>query len=128
MRTARKGYVEIPERLSLPELQRYVEWLEEDRGFSDQTILEKCLLLGEEVGELFKAVRKLSGLAVDADSEEREVADELADVLIFLASIANRAGVSLDEALRAKEAVNRRRVWQPASRPLPLAEEVGEEH
>jgi len=120
--------VEIPQRLSLPDLQRYVEWLEEDRGFSDQTILEKCLLLGEEVGELFKAVRKLSGLAVDADSEEREVADELADVLIFLASIANRAGVSLDEALRAKEAVNRRRVWQPASRPLPLAEEVGEEH
>lgn len=119
--------MEIPERLSLPELQRYVEWLEEDRGFSDQTILEKCLLLGEEVGELFKAVRKSSGLAVDADSEEREVADELADVLIFLGSIANRAGVDLDEALRAKEAVNRTRVWQPQSRPLPLAGEVGEE-
>ena len=126
MPTARKGYVEIPERLSLPELQRYVEWLEEDRGFSDQTILEKCLLLGEEVGELFKAVRKSSGLAVDADSEEREVADELADVLIFLGSIANRAGVDLDEALRAKEAVNRTRVWQPQNRPLPLAGE-GEE-
>lgn len=126
MPTARKGYVEIPERLSLSELQRYVEWLEEDRGFSDQTILEKCLLLGEEVGELFKAVRKSSGLAVDADSEEREVADELADVLIFLGSIANRAGVDLDEALRAKEAVNRTRVWQPQNRPLPLAGE-GEE-
>ena len=127
MPTARKGYVKIPERLSLPELQRNVEWLEEDRGFSDQTILEKCLLLGEEVGELFKAVRKSSGLAVDADSEEREVADELADVLIILGSIANRAGVDLDEALRAKEAVNRKRVWQPQSRPLPLAGEVGEE-
>ena len=105
--------MELPERLSLAELQRYVEWLEVDRGFSDQTILEKCLLLGEEVGELFKAVRKSSGLAIDQNSEFGEVADELADILIFLASIANRAGVDLDGALRSKESVNRTRTWNP---------------
>ena len=105
--------MEIPERLSLAELQRYVDWLEADRGFSDQTILDKCLLLGEEVGELFKAVRKSSGLAVDETSTFGEVGDELADVLIFLASIANRAGVDLDHALRTKEAVNRTRTWRP---------------
>lgn len=107
--------MEIPERLSLSELQRYVEWLESDRGFSDQSILDKCLLLGEEVGELFKAVRKSSGLAIDATSEFGNVADELADVLIFLASIANRAGVDLDQALRDKEAVNETRTWRPDS-------------
>ena len=105
--------MEIPERLSLSELQRYVEWLEADRGFSDQTILDKCLLLGEEVGELFKAVRKSSGLAIDEFSEFGEVGGELADVLIFLASIANRAGVDLDQALRDKETVNRTRTWRP---------------
>jgi NTP pyrophosphatase (non-canonical NTP hydrolase) len=103
----------MPEPLSLAGLQRYVEWLESDRGFDQQTILDKCLLLGEEVGELFKAVRKSSGLAIDAGSQAHEVADELADILIFLASIANRAGVDLDEALRAKEAVNSTRTWEP---------------
>jgi len=29
-----------------------------ERGFENETVLEQCLLLGEEVGELFKAVRK----------------------------------------------------------------------
>ena len=70
--------MEIAKPLSLTELQRYVEWLESDRGFDQQTILHKCLLLGEEVGELFKAVRKSSGLAVDSDSDSHEIADELA--------------------------------------------------
>ena len=106
--------MEIAKPLSLTELQRYVEWLESDRGFDQQTILDKCLLLGEEVGELFKAVRKSSGLAVDSASESHEVATELADILIFLASIANRAGIDLDQALRDKEAVNLTRTWEPS--------------
>ena len=105
--------MEIPERFSLAELQRYVDWLEADRGFSDQTIVDKCLLLGEEVGELFKAVRKSAGLAIDETSAYGEIGDELADVLIFLASIANRAGVDLDQALRHKEVINRTRTWHP---------------
>ncbi len=32
--------------------------MEIDRGFTEQNILQKCLMLGEEVGELFKAIRK----------------------------------------------------------------------
>jgi len=35
----------------------------------------------------------------------------LADVLIYLCAIANRLDVSLDEALRKKEAINETRVW-----------------
>jgi NTP pyrophosphatase (non-canonical NTP hydrolase) len=75
-------------------------------------VLEKCLLLGEEVGELFKTIRKATGMSVDTRTAVSPVADELADVLIMLCSIANRAGVDLDAAFRAKEEKNRERTWR----------------
>lgn len=105
---------DLPARASLDQLQTYVATLEIERGFSHQSSLEKCLLLGEEVGELFKAVRKQSGMPVEAGTGALPVADELADILIYLCAIANRHGISLEEALRVKEERNRARVWQAA--------------
>jgi len=43
---------------TLKDFQKYVYQMEIDRGFTEQNILQKCLMLGEEVGELFKAIRK----------------------------------------------------------------------
>lgn len=97
---------------TLATIQSYVVQLETERGFAAQTVIEKCLLLGEEIGELFKAVRKAQGLAIDRQSPVGEVADELADVLILLCAVANRSGVDLEAALRAKEAVNKQRSWR----------------
>ena len=37
--------------------------------------------------------------------------EELADVLIYVCAIANRFGISLDEALRKKEAIDETRTW-----------------
>jgi NTP pyrophosphatase (non-canonical NTP hydrolase) len=52
----------VPEPLlpdaTLADVQTYVSQLEVERGFNDESVMQKCLLLGEEVGELFKAVRK----------------------------------------------------------------------
>lgn len=98
-------------RSTLADLQRYVQKAELQRGFAEQGVLEKCLLLGEEVGELFKAIREDCGLGVDARSKQHNVAEELADVLNFVLSIANRYEVDLAEALREKEAVNNKRKW-----------------
>lgn len=98
----------------LAEFQRYVNELEVERGFKDQTATEKCLLLGEEIGELFKAVRRCEGLKVDPDSLIREVEHELADVFIYLCAIANRYDIDLEQAFRSKEALNRQRKWLSA--------------
>ncbi len=104
---------ELVARPTLVELQGYVQQLERERGFADQSVLDKCLLLGEEIGELFKAVRRSEGLLVDPASSFGEVGDELADVLIYLCAIANRCGVDLETAFRAKEQRNHRRTWTP---------------
>ena len=96
----------------LADFQHYVAELERERGFDQQTILEKCLMLGEEVGELFKAIRKREGIKIDPQSKVADLEGELADVFIFLCSIANRYDVNLEQAFLAKEAINKTRHWE----------------
>lgn len=105
----------INSKSSLKQLQEYVAATEVERNFADQSAVEKCLLLGEEVGELFRAVRRTSGLAVDPASESREVGSELADILNYLLAIANRYQVDLSEEFIAKERVNQARKWAPTT-------------
>ncbi|GAA1464577.1 hypothetical protein NE857_09010 [Nocardiopsis exhalans] len=102
----------LPERpLTLTEIQDYVAEMEVERGFSDSTLLEQTLKLAEEIGEVCKAVRKQAALSVDPTSTVGGLGEELADVLIYLAAIANRSGIDLSQALRDKEAVNENRTW-----------------
>lgn len=96
---------------ALQDLQRYVLEMEEERGFSSRGVVQQCLLLGEEVGELFKAVRKHEKMRTGTTSITGTVDEELADVLIYVCAIANRLGVNLEDALRRKEAVNETRAW-----------------
>jgi NTP pyrophosphatase (non-canonical NTP hydrolase) len=59
-----------------------------------------------------KAVRKRSSLGVDPTSTVGSLGEELADVLIYVASLANREGIDLSKALRDKEQVNENRTWR----------------
>lgn len=101
----------LKEKAQLADFQKYVTALEQERGFATQTTIDKCLLLGEEVGELFKAVRKSEGLLVDSNSNFSEIADELADIFIYLCAIANRKGIDIEAAFRGKEEKNKQRKW-----------------
>jgi hypothetical protein len=50
---------------SLPDIQDYVRRMEAERGLDHQDLSSQCLKLGEEVGELYRAVRKLQGSPQD---------------------------------------------------------------
>ena len=102
---------ELKDNATLHDYQTYVAELESERGFATQNLRDKCLLLGEEVGELFKAVRKSEGLAIDTQSEFTEVQDELADIFIYLCAIANRLDINLEDAFLDKEVKNKQRRW-----------------
>ncbi len=99
-------------KATLKNLQKYVTELEQERGFIDQSIIQKCLLLGEEVGELFKAVRKSENISADRNSNIHNVGEELADIMIYVCAIANRYNIDMEEAFRAKEEINKKRVWE----------------
>lgn len=101
----------LPDTATLHDVQRYIAQMEEERGFAGRSAVDQCLLLGEEMGELFKAVRKHERLPVGSTSIVGTVDEELADVLIFVCAVANRYGIDLAEALRRKEAHNEQRVW-----------------
>jgi NTP pyrophosphatase (non-canonical NTP hydrolase) len=101
----------LKEKPTLTDFQEYVNDLELERDFKDQTAIEKCLLLGEEVGELFKAIRKKEGLNIDLNSNTSQISFELVDIFIFLCAIANRYGISLEEAFLKKEEINKHRQW-----------------
>ncbi|MFH1534984.1 MAG: MazG nucleotide pyrophosphohydrolase domain-containing protein [Patescibacteria group bacterium] len=95
----------------MSDFQKYVSKMEDERGFSDESTIQKCLLLGEEVGELFKAVRKSENIKIDRNSDIGTIENELADVLIYLLVIANRYNIDLEKAFRDKEEINKNRNW-----------------
>ena len=101
----------LPDTDSLRILQSYVWDMSKARGFNTEDASKKMLMLTEEVGELAKAVRKLSGLKFTSTTRQTDVAEELADVLIVLLGLSSVVNVDMYDAFVAKEAKNRERVW-----------------
>lgn len=95
----------------MKDFQEYVEFLEQERGFRHESARDKCLLIGEEIGELFKAVREEEGLQMDSEAKPIDIADEIADVFLYLCTIANRFNIDIETAVRQKEEKNKNRVW-----------------
>lgn len=102
----------LPPNPKLTDYQQYVRELEVERGFQNQTVLQRCLQLGEEVGELFQAIRKKENMKTDHQTKIGSVDEELADIFIFLCSIANRYGIDFEKAFREKEEINKKRTWR----------------
>jgi NTP pyrophosphatase (non-canonical NTP hydrolase) len=103
----------LKENPTLRDVQEYVKKMEIERGFDQTTSNTQCaLLLGEEIGELFKAVRKAEKMRVDESSFVGTLSDELADILIYVAALANRYDVDMEKAFRDKEEVNKNRTWK----------------
>lgn len=72
------------------------------KGFNTTDVpLEFCLLNGE-AAEAFDAWRK----------DRQDLADELADTTIFFLGLAEMTGVDLENAVEAKLAVNKARVYR----------------
>ncbi|MFA6513771.1 MAG: MazG nucleotide pyrophosphohydrolase domain-containing protein [Patescibacteria group bacterium] len=102
----------LKDKPTLKEIQAYVKELETERGFTDVSTIQNCLLLGEEVGELFKAVRKTEKMKTDLNSSFTSVEEELADIIIYISSIANQYNINLETAFRNKEEINKKREWK----------------
>ena len=96
---------------TMQDFQAYVLDMENERGFT-KDVLQNCLMMGEEVGELFKAIRKNNNLQIDHNSKVGSVDEELVDVFIYLCAIANKFDVDLEKAFRDKEEINKKRVWK----------------
>ena len=85
--------------MTIKEAQERVDkWIKEYgvRYFNEMT---NMAILTEEVGEVARIMARKYGEQSFKNGEEKELADELADVLWVLICIANQTGVDLTEAL-----------------------------
>ena len=104
---------QLPEHPTLNELQGYLIEVCQERGWTKDSPAEKFVLFIEEVGELAKAMRKAAGLYEEpAKPRDRLLEEEFADVLSYLLDLANCFQVDLEQAFRAKEAINQSRTWE----------------
>ena len=101
----------LPVTTTVRQLQEYVEQLNEERKFSDD-VSKKLIMLMEEVGELAKAVRKQVGMKFSKNTEQKDTAEELADIQIVLLGMASLLDVDMITAVEEKERKNRSRTWK----------------
>lgn len=110
--------IELPERAAMADYQRYIHQLETLHGWLDVDLIHTSFLLGEEVGELFKAIRRTEKLFLqqtestpEKEAVKQEVAEEIVDVFNYLLALANRLDIDVEAAFRAKNAHNQKRTW-----------------
>src|SRR5687767_14907429 len=108
--------IELPEHPTMQDYQRYIHDLEALHGWLTVDLVHNCFLMGEEVGELFKAVRKYNklfdeGSDTPTDAARANVAEEIVDVFNYLCAIANRCNIDLEQAFREKNLRNQQRKW-----------------
>jgi len=103
--------IKLKSNPSLNDIQNYIAEIEVERKRDHEDMAKKFLMLVEEVGELMTADRKKPKIIrPDHNPKFASLDEELADILAYLCSIANRLGVDLETAFRNKEEINRKRM------------------
>lgn len=87
--------------MTLTEAQKQVDnWIKEYgvRYFSELT---NMAMLTEEVGEVARIIARRYGEQSEKESDKnKDLGDELADVMFVLICLANQTGIDLEEALK----------------------------
>ncbi|KPV61965.1 MAG: MazG nucleotide pyrophosphohydrolase domain protein [Candidatus Bathyarchaeota archaeon BA1] len=106
--------------------QDWVESFERARGWADRPPEEKLICLQEEVGELARAIKlvwsessKLIKKGISQEEARKKaltissnnVAEEIADCIVYLLSIANKFNIDIDSCLREKMKTSLQRKW-----------------
>ncbi len=99
--------------MSLRETQKQVEnWIQEVgiRYFNELT---NMAILTEEVGEVARIIARRYGEQSEKISDkEKDLGEELADVIFVATCIANQTGIDLESAFQKKLAQNKKRDFE----------------
>lgn len=97
---------------TLAAYQQYVQQVMQERGFDDETISQKFMLLLEESGEFAQAAREKANLAQASDVQADDLEDAAADVFTVLLDICNQLNIDLEKAFIKREHENESRTWE----------------
>ena len=83
------------------------------RNFNTTDCFYECCLFAEECGEVISAIRKNThGGSIGSGSSKGNIGEELADVFMYVCSLANMFDIDLEKAFREKEEKNKKRIWK----------------
>ena len=86
--------------MTIPELQKTVDTWIKDHGVRYYNELTNMAILTEEVGEVARIIARQYGEQSFKDSDrEKNLGEELADVMFVVICLANQTGVDLTEAM-----------------------------
>ena len=88
--------------IDLKDIQQQIWQNKLDKGFDTTNVEKEFNLTFAELAEAYEAYRK----------QQSDVGEELADVLIFLLSLSKMLDVDLEQALQAKVAKNKERIYK----------------
>lgn len=94
---------------SISSLQNYVEHKIKARGFEDESLQERLLILTEEVGELIRECRHVMGMYTKEKDKRIHIGAEISDIINMLFAVAIKLGINVEEEfLRKEEVVDKR--------------------
>ena len=102
--------------LGLEALQARVRAFDEARGWHDVDAAHTALHLLEELGEVAREILRLKSYKDPGDGAHRRLHEELADVTVLVAKLANTVNADLETGVRALLARNEARFPVDASR------------
>jgi len=87
--------------MTIPELQATVDLWIKNHGVRYYNELTNMAILTEEVGEVARIIaRKYGEQSFKGSENDKDLGDELADVLFVLVCLANQTGVDLEAAVK----------------------------
>ena len=105
LQSFRAGEIEPPEP-AIDVFQNYYRKVVSWRGYENEGPKDCLLLMMEEIGELSRALRKEAKLKRHGKPITNRVAEELADVFIYVVHMANILKLNLGRIVRQKEMAN----------------------
>lgn len=101
---------------TLEHLQKYIAYKIKERGFEDESVHERLLLLSEEVGELIKSCRKITGMNIDQNRDiSHKVGEEITDVINMVFAVAIKLGIDVEKEFLEKETKIDQRFYKRSS-------------
>lgn len=97
---------------ALAAYQQYVKQTMSERGFDEERVSQKFMLLLEESGEFAKAARKKANLTQAMDASVEDMNDAAADVFAILLDLCNHLEINLEQAFIKREHKNEDRTWE----------------
>lgn len=83
--------------MGLSKIQKSISKLSKQKGYNNESLNQKFMLLFEEVGELAKSVRKRVGTKSYSHSKTHRAEEEVVDVLYVLIDICNKLNIDLEK-------------------------------